>query len=169
MRYFGSKRELYRSVLNSRYADLSQLETIRDICPDTALEEMLRCILHDLFSFNASHPEFSRLLSWENLQGATHLDPDAARSARLPGWKRLMTILASAQDAGKMRRDVDLNWMVYVLQALTIVYFSNRHTMEILTGIPFGTPEDIDRSVELYADLLARGLTSPDRKEPDGD
>ena len=159
---------MYRNVLNSRYAELSKLETIRDICPETTVREMLRCILHDLFSFNASHPEFSRLLSWENLQGAAHLDPDAARSARLPGWNRLIGILESAQAAGKMRADVDLNWIVYVLQALTVVYFTNRHTMEILTGIPFGTPEDIDRSVELYADLLARGLTSLDGKETDG-
>jgi TetR/AcrR family transcriptional regulator len=165
IRHFGSKRELYRSVLNARYAELSRRETVREVPPDTPIERMLSHILADLFKFNADNPDFSRLLSWENLHGAAHLDNDAARAARQPGWERLVEMLRAAQDDGHIRRDLDLDWFVYVLQAITIVYFTNRHTMKVLTGTPFEEVRTMKRFIAQYSQLLAEGIASRQRKE----
>jgi hypothetical protein len=156
-------------VLNNCYAELSQLETIRSIRDDVPVQEMIRCILTDLFAFNDAHPEFARLLAWENLQGAVHLDPESAREARLPGWNRLIEILRRARDAGRIRRDLDLNWFVYVLQAITVVYFTNRHTMQVLTAIPFDRSETIDEFIDRYSQLLAGGISATSGRDASRD
>lgn len=156
---------MYRAVLNARYAELSRRETIRDVTADTPLVTMLSRILTDLFAFNADNPEFSRLLLWENLHGAVHLDQDAARSARQPGWQRLTDMLLAAQTRGQIRSDLDLSWFVYVLQAITIVYFTNQHTMKVLTGTPFEDEETRKRFVAQYSRLLADGIAAQERKD----
>lgn len=160
VRYFGSKQQLYRSVLNAKYAELSQRETIHSLAVAGSVVDLLREILSDLFAFNRENPTFSRLVSWENLNGAEHLDPAAAQAARGPGWAKLRAILEAARESGAVRADVDIDRLVYVLQALTVVYFSNRHTMKILTGIPFESSQTMDEFVEFYARLLARGIAS---------
>jgi hypothetical protein len=63
-----------------------------------------------------------------------------------------------------VRGDVDVGRIVYVLQALTVVYFSNRHTMKILTGIPFESPETMSSFVSFYSQLLARGIATDEGK-----
>ncbi|MFO8033624.1 MAG: TetR/AcrR family transcriptional regulator [Candidatus Bipolaricaulota bacterium] len=165
VRYFGSKQELYRSVLNTKYADLSSRETVRATSSAGSVRKLLEDILADLFAFNAENPEFSRLVAWENLNGAKHLDPDRAREAREPGWSRLRRVIEAAQRAGEIRPDLDVERFVYALQALTVVYFSNRYTMKILTGIPFDDPDTMEGFVAFYADLLARGIGTQEGKD----
>lgn len=164
IRYFGTKQDLYRTVLNTKYAELSQRETFHALSEAETVVELLRGILSDLFAFNREHPAFARLVSWENLNGAEHLDPATAKAARGPGWARLRSILEDAQEKGMVRGDVDVERIVYVLQALTVVYFSNRHTMKILTGIPFESHETMSSFVSFYSQLLARGIATDEGK-----
>jgi AcrR family transcriptional regulator len=164
IRYFGTKQDLYRTVLNTKYAELSQRETIHALSEAETVAELLQGILADLFAFNREHPAFARLVAWENLNGAEHLDPATAQAARGPGWARLRSILADAQEKGMVHGDVDVERIVYVLQALTVVYFSNRHTMKILTGIPFESPETMSSFVGFYSQLLARGIATDEGK-----
>ncbi len=160
VRYFGSKQELYRSVLNTRYAELSRRETVHAVPINGTVRELLQEILSDLFAFNSEHPSFSRLVAWENLNGARHLDPETARAAREPGWTKLRKVIEAAQRQGTIRRDLDVDRFVYALQALTVVYFSNRHTMKVLTGIPFDEPGTMEEFIAFYADLLAGGIAT---------
>jgi AcrR family transcriptional regulator len=164
IRYFGTKQDLYRTVLNTKYAELSQRETFHALSEAETVAELLRGILADLFAFNREHPAFARLVAWENLNGAEHLDPATAQAARGPGWARLRSILEDAQEKGMVHGDVDVERIVYVLQALTVVYFSNRHTMKILTGIPFESPETMSSFVGFYSQLLARGIATDEGK-----
>jgi len=166
IRYYGAKQDLYRTVLNSKYAELSQREGFHALSEADTLVDLLRGILSDLFAFNREHPTFARLVAWENLNGAEHLDPEAARAARGPGWARLRRILEDAKRKGMVREDVDVARLVYVLQALTVVYFSNRHTMGILTGFAFESPETMTDFVEFYAELLAQGIAADGRRTP---
>lgn len=160
IRYFGTKQDLYRTVLNSRYAELSQREAVHVVSEADSVVDLLRGILTDLFAFNREHPSFARLVSWENLNGAEHLDPSAARAARGPGWTRLRHLLEEAKRKGMVRDDVDVARLVYALQAITVVYFSNRHTMKILTGFSFESPQTMRAFVDFYADVLARGIAT---------
>ncbi|MDD5264329.1 MAG: TetR/AcrR family transcriptional regulator [Candidatus Bipolaricaulis sp.] len=160
IRYFGTKQDLYRTVVNSRYAELSQRETIHGLAEADTVVELLRGILSDLFAFNREHPSFARLIAWENLNGAAHLDPETARAARGPGWARLRAILEDAKKRGMVRKDVDVARLVYALQAITVVYFSNRHTMKILTGFSFESPDTMKGFVDFYARLLGQGIAA---------
>jgi len=49
---------------------------------------------------------------------------------------------------------------------VTAVYFSNRHTMRILTGFSFESPKTMEEFVDFYAELLARGSRSRRREAP---
>ena len=160
IRYFGTKQDLYRTVLNSRYAELSQREAFHALAEADTVVDLLRGILSDLFAFNREHPSFARLVSWENLNGAEHLDPATARAARGPGWAKLRSILEDAKARGMVREDVDVARLVYALQAITVVYFSNRHTMRILTGFSFESPKTMKEFVDFYAELLAQGIAT---------
>lgn len=166
IRYYGTKQDLYRTVLNSKYAELSQREGFHALSEADTLVDLLRGILSDLFAFNREHPAFARLVAWENLNGAEHLDPEAARTARGPGWATLRLILEDAKGKGMVRKDADVARLVYVLQALTVVYFSNRHTMRILTGFSFESPETMADFVDFYAELLAQGIAADGRRTP---
>jgi len=65
-----------------------------------------------------------------------------------------------------VREDVDVARLVYALQAVTVVYFSNRHTMSILTGFSFESPDTMKGFVDFYAELLAQGIaTNGGRRE----
>jgi len=97
IRYFGTKQDLYRTVLNTTYAELSQRETLNVSSDAGTVADLLRGILTNLFAFHREHPSFARLVSWENLNGAEHLDPKAARAARGPGWAKLRSILEDAK------------------------------------------------------------------------
>ncbi len=166
IRYFGTKEDLYRTVLNSKYAELSQREGFHALSEANSVVDLLRGILSDLFAFNREHPSFARLVAWENLNGAEHLDPEAARTARGPGWTKLRSILEGAKLKGMVREDVDVARLVYALQAVTVVYFSNRHTMSILTGFSFESPDTMQGFVDFYAELLAQGIaTNGGRRE----
>ncbi len=160
IRYFGSKRELYRAVLNSKYAELAKRETVHSFPKTSCVVEFLREIFSDLFAFNVENPQFSRLIAWENLHGAKHLDAAAARAAREPGFTELQNVIETAKEAGLIRKDLDIGKFVYALQAITVVYFTNRYTMSILTNIPFDSPKVIDEFIDFYAHLLAQGIST---------
>jgi len=165
-RYFGKKEDLYRSALNANYAELSRRETVHITSQTPSVQEMLEGILGDLFAFNREHPSFARLVAWENLAGARYLKAREARAAREPGLRKLRSLLEEAVGRGLVRADLDLDRLVYMLQAITVVYFSNRHTMRKLTGIPFGSRTTMREFIAFYASILANGITSTRGEEP---
>jgi len=157
-RYFGRKEDLYRQTLNTNYAELSRRETVQTFPAASSVEEMLQVILKDLFAFNQENPSFARLVAWENLAGAKYLKVGEARAAREPGLRKLRSLLDDAKRRGLVRSDLNVDHFVYALQALTVVYFSNRHTMEKLTGIRFGSRTTMEEFIAFYASILSKGI-----------
>jgi len=159
-RYFGCKGDLYQKILTVSYAKLSQRETAHSDPRTDSVEDLVREILRDLFAFNLEYPSFARLVAWENLAGGEHLQVEAARAAREPGLQRLRTILNKAKARGLVRKDLDVNKFVYALQAITVVYFSNRYTMKMLTDFDFESPDTVQEFIRFYASVLARGISA---------
>jgi len=76
--FFGSKEELYRSVLERTFALTLTHELISFIReqahrPDYQPEAVLRVVIERLFDFLRAHPTFIRLTEWEALNGGHHL------------------------------------------------------------------------------------------------
>ncbi|MBC7092702.1 TetR family transcriptional regulator [Candidatus Bipolaricaulota bacterium] len=159
-RYFGRKENLYRRILTVNYAELSQRETAHGEPQTGSVEDLLSEILRDLFAFNLEHPAFARLVAWENLAGGEHLQVEEARAAREPGLQRLRAILNKAKANGLVRNDLDVNKFVYALQAITVVYFSNRYTMKMLTDFDFESPATVQEFIRFYASVLAHGISA---------
>ncbi len=158
--HFGSKADLYRSVINSAYAELSSRETVKTFPADGTVNKLLKSIFQDLFDFNAKNPTFVRLVAWENLNGARWLDPEKARAARQPGLNKLKNLIENAKQRGLVRPDLDVDKFVYLMQAITFVYFSNKHTMKLLTGIDFDSPQTRNDFINFYATVLTEGISS---------
>lgn len=159
-RYFGRKEGLYRRILTVNYAELSQRETAHEEPQTDSVEDLLSEILRDLFAFNLEHPAFARLVAWENLAGGEHLQVEEARAAREPGLQRLRAILNKAKANGLVRNDLDVNKFVYALQAITVVYFSNRYTMKMLTDFDFESPATVRDFIRFYSSVLAHGISA---------
>ena len=81
--HFGNKDELYRVVLRGVYSRLAEYEKkyyADDISPIAAI----RNIVHVSFSFLETNPTFVRILMWENLCGAKHLENDDVAKIKNP-------------------------------------------------------------------------------------
>ncbi len=76
--FFGSKEELYRSVLERTFAltlTRELLTFLREQAhrPDARLEESLRIAIERIFDFFVTNPTFIRLTEWEALNGGRYL------------------------------------------------------------------------------------------------
>ena len=64
--YFGSKEELYKTVLAAVYGRLTELEE-RVIRQGTNCEEEIRAFVRAYFQFLRENPSYVRMVMWENL------------------------------------------------------------------------------------------------------
>ena len=64
--YFGDKRGLYHAVLSEAYRSLEAVE-ISTLAHSHDIDALTAEIVRAYFDFLARHPEFVRLLLWENL------------------------------------------------------------------------------------------------------
>ncbi|WP_165422936.1 TetR/AcrR family transcriptional regulator [Ktedonosporobacter rubrisoli] len=76
--FFGSKEELYRSVLERIFAlslthELLRLLRERAQNPDTDVRDGLRIVVESLLDFFVAHPTFIRITEWEALNGGRYL------------------------------------------------------------------------------------------------
>ena len=76
--FFGSKEELYRSVLERTFALTLTRELLMFLReqahrPGARLDESLSVVIERIFDFLVTHPTFIRLTEWEALNGGRYL------------------------------------------------------------------------------------------------
>jgi TetR/AcrR family transcriptional regulator len=121
-------------------------------------EELLEKMIRAYYGFLASHPEFVRLLTWENLRwgrSARALEMDAFKA---PIIEALRIALARGKQEGRFRRDVDERQLLISCLALSFFYFSNRHTMSQALGFDLASPAAIESRIQHVLRLLLDGI-----------
>jgi AcrR family transcriptional regulator len=127
--YFGSKEDLFLTVLEASY------ERIRDAERQLDLEhrdprEALKRLVEFTWNYCLEHPEFLSLLNSENLYKGHHLE----RSRRVhrmhsPLVETLRAILRRGERQGLFRQGVDPVQLYISIAGEGYFYLSNRYTL----------------------------------------
>lgn len=139
--YFGDKEGLYLAVLEEAYDRARSAERQLDLArldPDTAMQRLVG------FTFDSfvDDRSFIHLLNTENLMGARYL----ARSEKVPAmhsplFGMISDILKRGAADGSFRIDVDPAQLWISIVGLSYFYFSNLHTLSLVTGHDLQSPK----------------------------
>ena len=127
--YFGSKEGLYLAVLERSYAGMRAAEReleLDQLPPPDAIRRMVEFV----FDYQEAHPDFTRLVSIENI----HLGKHVAQSPAIQELNRsvievLERVLRRGQAEGIFRQDVDTFDLHMLCTAFAFFRVSNRHTL----------------------------------------
>jgi AcrR family transcriptional regulator len=141
--YFGSKEELWLTVLEQAYAAKRAEERELSVDSLPPAEAMASLVAFNL-RYTSRHPEFVALLNQENLHRAAYLQ----RSEQVPALyspmlAALTTVLARGAAAGVFRDGVDAMQLYISILALGHFYVANRHTLSTI----FGTRLDTEAAI----------------------
>jgi AcrR family transcriptional regulator len=137
--HFGSKEELWLTVLERAYAAKREEERALSVDSLPPAEAMARLVSFNL-RYTSRHPEFVALLNQENLHRAAYL----RRSEDVPALyspllEAISTVLARGAAAGAFRRGVDAMQLYISMLALGHFFVANRHTLSTIFGKPLDT------------------------------
>lgn len=155
--YFGSKDDLYLAVLTEAFARLESVE-FAAMEATTEPAQQLRELLAAYFAFLDEHPDFVRLLLWENLQQGVHIARDPARFRKNPFLERFAAVLADGRRRGVFRPPVDEKHLVVNLIGLCFIYTSNQYSLAASLGLRVRTARDRARRLEQACQLVLHGL-----------
>jgi TetR/AcrR family transcriptional regulator len=123
--YFGDKEALYRAVLREGIA--TNLDLVAAAPADPAE------LLPFLFSRVLPRLDGIRLLQWEAL-GASSRKP-VAEEERRKAWVEAAERLRDAQRAGHLQQDLEAEYLVLALMALTIFPHAFPQVVQMVTGL----------------------------------
>lgn len=156
--YYGSKDELYSSVLDRVFSDIRLQESRLCLHNVEPMAAMMR-LFDFTFSHFADNPLFIRILMGENLLGARYL----ARSSRVPQLSSslLITIadvLARGKEKCLFRDGIDPLQLYVTMVSLSYFHLSNGPTLSLifqtdLAGITWSKDRLRHASDMLYAYL----------------
>ena len=133
--HFGGKEGLYAAVLDHAYRlvrgdgfDASRLEGVPAM-------QALESLVGHAFDSHCAHPEFVRLVMYENLQGARTVAtlPGIAQLNR-DGLAQVAALLERGQAEGSMRADVAVRDVYLLFISQCFHHVSNRSSVAVVLG-----------------------------------
>jgi AcrR family transcriptional regulator len=119
--HFGSKDGLYLAVLEHVNATTRFRDDTFDPCSGTPLEALARFV-ENVFESMSERPDFVRLLTFENLSGATHVKASKLiAKLNQRGMTQMQVLLSRGQTDGTIRTDI-LPLDVY-MHAIGLCYY----------------------------------------------
>lgn len=158
--YFGSKEGIYQAALSFVFEDLGKLETgvISSYAGQTDPVGGMRSLISLYFSFLEKHPEFVRMLLWENLGEGRHLAEVENGLNKSPVLGHVEALLKEGEEAGVFRKGLDPRLVLTSLIGLSLIHFSNRFTLSRSVGLDFEKPSVLRRAAGHAAELFLFGL-----------
>lgn len=154
--YFGSKRGLFREVLEAIYLKLRAAEYSLEL-DQLAPSQALRSFCTFVWRWYYEHPEFVGLLGIENQQQGRHLR-ESTRLGELvsPVVGLLGALVERGVSSGDFRDGIDPGELYLIVAALGYFPLSNRYTLSAVLGEPLMTPERLATHWTEAAEVVLR-------------
>lgn len=133
--YFGSKKGLFRVVLERAYLNVAQAEyalNLDKVGPADAIKHLVTFT----WDYYLSHPELLSLLATENQHHGEHIKRSSlATTFSATQVAILKDILDRGASSGAFRAGVDPVDMFLTISALGFFYLANRYTLSTYLGL----------------------------------
>lgn len=156
--YFGSKESLYRQVLLDVYAQAAENEKLLDL-QEEDLSQMTQAIIHCFLDFHQQHPNFWRLLAWENLNGGKTLSAKDWRNIQSNYITHLEKLYKRGQRIGVFDKKITFQAYLISVFAVTFFYYSNRVTMSHLLSVDMDKPDFQAKFADQVERLFTQGCS----------
>jgi len=155
--YFKSKALLYQEALSYAYNTLCASEQIA-ITEATSLEDAVKRLIRVYFGFPREHPQYSRLMRWENLNDGQGLKNSQFPLSKDTVVNRLKAIIRREADGVKWRADLKAPLLLITIIGMCQVYVSHRYTLSQGLHIDLGTTAAIKRGIANAEHYLLAGM-----------
>ncbi len=146
--HYGNKEQLYKKILYSAYEKLSANEMRIAETKAESIDD-LRNVIEDNFDFLANNKSFVRLIMWENLEEAKHID---FKDIKL--FSGIEKLLLTGVEKGFIRKDLDIEQTAMSFNMFCFSAFSNIKTMSGMLGKDLENPKEIQARCSHIADVL---------------
>lgn len=162
--YFGSKERLYAAVLEEMYGGIREAE--RHLLPEELPPlDAMRRLVELTFDYHATHPDFVRLVTVENIHAARHLAQSATIGQRNHAVLGLLRrLLARGEAEGVFRPGIDPLDLHMLISGFCFHRVANRHTLGVIFGQDTQESSRAARQRAMLVDSVLRYL----RPDPPG-
>lgn len=159
--YFGSKDDLFQTVLEQAYLDIRNAEQklqLDSLEPRQALETLVRFT----WNYYLKNPEFITLVNSENLHRARHLKKSEAIKVVSRRFVSMVShILERGVEAGVFRAGVDPVQLNITIAAIGYYYLTNRFTGSIVFERDFMDPAALEERLQFNIETVMRLVCVP--------
>lgn len=156
--YFGGKEQLYAAVLEEMYGGMRDAEAALDLDSLPPAEAMRRMV-EVTFDHHATHQDFVRLVTVENIQDASSVrESPGIRTRNATVIGRVGALLARGEASGVFRKGLDPLDVHMLISAFCFYRVSNRHTLGAIYGRDTMEPATAARQREMIVTAVLRYL-----------
>jgi len=155
--YFQSKALLYQEALYFAFSELAKMEN-EAVAQAKGLEGAVLNLIQVYFEFPRKHPEFSRLLRWENLNNGEGIKDSQFPLSKDHVIKFLKSAIKQEADGQCWRADLEANQLLITIIGICQVYVSHRYTLSQGLNRNLGSPASITRGIANAQHYLLAGM-----------
>jgi TetR/AcrR family transcriptional regulator len=155
--YFGSKSRLYHSVLVNVYTQAAHQEKIMNLT-EADLPDLTIKLISAFLEFHNSHPDFWKLLSWENISGGHNLKSGDWEQIRGSYISHIEQLYNKGLKQGLFRKDIKFSTYIMTIFSATYFYYSNRLTISQLLNLDLDTELTRRNTAAQISLLLEKGI-----------
>lgn len=155
--YFQNKALLYQEALFYAFTALAKLEN-QAVTEAEDLEHAVKNLVRVYFEFPRAHPNFSRLLRWENLNDGKGISDSKFPLSKDHVTKFLRAAIKREADGKRWRRNLEANQLLITIIGICQVYTSHRYTLSQGLHRDLGTSAAIKRGMANAEHYLFAGM-----------
>jgi len=147
--YYESKEHLYELVIAHEYQLLANIEA-EIIQQYTNPGELLDAIVDKYFDFLVEHPDFVKIIMWENLNEARAVKFNSAiEGVKAPIIECIRNAVRRGREEGLFSETANSKVVVFALITGAFSYFSNWYTLPCILNIDLNSPDFITSHKEI--------------------
>lgn len=159
--YFTDKEGLYRAALESEYRRVRRAEGALELDRTDPVGAM-RQLVGFTYDFHRKNPNFVRLISIENVHGATYLEhSDVIRELNQRAVEQVGAIYEAGCKAGKFRTGLTPLELHWAMSAMSFYNVSNGHTFAAGFGPELHSDKGQEVLRERVVDMVVNAILLP--------